>query len=167
MRSFINLKFILAALTITSVCYGATYTPQASPSQQPATTPSEDQQTPAAQLPQADLEAGLAAGEQWLKFIDSGTYTSSWDNGSLQFKTVVSKGDWDTAMKKLRQPLGTVKSRKLVDLRTAVNPPGVAKGDYIVLVYDTDFSTRPKAGELLTLVKESDGQWRVMSYFAR
>lgn len=147
---------------------GTAPTTTTAPAAQPTNaTAQEAPAVPPAQLPQEDLEGGLHAGEAWLKFIDGGNYTGSWDNGALQFKTVVSKSDWDTAMKKLRQPLGTVKDRKLADLRTAINPPGVAKGDYIVLVYNTNFSARPNAGELLTLVKESDGQWRVMSYFAR
>lgn len=127
----------------------------------------EEKEDKGAQLPQKDLEGGLSAGEEWLKIVDKGNYGDSWEKGSLQFKTVVGKSDWETAMKKLRTPLGTVQSRKLADLRTAINPPGVAQGDYIVLVFNTDFSSRPKAGELVTLVKESDGNWRVMSYFAR
>lgn len=114
-----------------------------------------------------DLEAAKNVGQNWIKLIDDGNYSTGWDNAAVQLKTLVDKKGWDTAMKQTREPLGKVSERTLKDVRTAKNPPGIAEGDYVVLVYETKFAKRPQASELVILVKESDGSWRVMSYYAR
>ncbi len=110
-------------------------------------------------------ESALAA-QEWLKAVDAHEYGKSWDLGSAVFKLTISREEWTTAMKAMREPLGNVISRKVVDQRTAANPQGLPAGEYIVLFYSTSFSNRSKANELLTLVKEKDGQWRVLTYNA-
>ncbi len=114
-----------------------------------------------------DLAAARTTGESWLLLIDRKNYNSSWDQAAATMKLLVDKKGWNQAMTKLRQPLGSVSARTLKDVRTAQNPPGAPAGDYVVLVYDTKFSGRAGANEMVILIKESDGKWRVMSYFAR
>lgn len=114
-----------------------------------------------------DLENARNAGQSWLTLIDNKNYNSSWDQASKTLQILVDKNGWNTAMTKLRQPLGAVDKRTLKDVRTATNPPGAPAGDYVVLVYDTDFSGRKSASELVILIKESSGNWKVMSYYAR
>ena len=49
----------------------------------------------------------------WLALVDSDKYAESWQDASQLFKTHVSKGQWQSAVKATRLPLGKLQSRKL------------------------------------------------------
>ncbi len=113
-------------------------------------------------------EQGLArssdAATQWLKYLDSRNYDGSWKAGSLTFKLTIPQKHWVTLLDSIRKPLGDVISRKLLEQRVSKNPKGLPKGDYMVLFYETAFSKKSQAHELITMVQESDGNWRVLTY---
>lgn len=108
--------------------------------------------------------ANVAA--QWLKLLDDGQYGQSWDYASQNFQYTVKKGEWETAEQKLRGPMGRLISRELIQQLPAKDPKGLPRGDYMVLGYKSSFSNRPEVRELVTMIKESDGQWRVLTYQA-
>lgn len=126
------------------------------------------QQAPQEKKEQAQLDQDLAdtanVSSQWLKLIDEGKYGESWDYGSKTFQFTIKRDEWVKAEEKLRKPLGSYVSRKLIEQRTAKNPKGLPAGDYMVLYYKSSFSNRPEANELITMVRESDGKWRVLTY---
>ena len=102
--------------------------------------------------------------EKWLLLVDNGTYGDSWEIGSATFKLTIPKDRWVTLMEQIRKPLGSVQKREILDQRTAKDPKGLPPGDYMVFFYDTSFSEKGVAHELVTMVKENDGQWRVLTY---
>lgn len=124
-------------------------------------------QTPLTAEEQKILSDNAAAALQWLNLIDQGKYGESWDYASKTFQLTITKNEWTKAEEKLRRPLGTVVSRTLLQQLPKQNPKGLPEGYYMVLVYQTNFSNRPNANELLTMILESDGQWRVLTYQAR
>lgn len=101
---------------------------------------------------------------EWLKVLDEGKYSDSWDKGSLMFRNTIQKDEWIKAMDKLRKPLGAVVNRSNLDIRTSKDPKGLPAGDYMVYFYKTSFAHQKEAFELVTLVQESDGEWRVLTY---
>lgn len=107
------------------------------------------------------------AALSWLKLIDDGHYAESWDAGSKTFQLTIGRNEWVKAMEKLRKPLGTVVQRTLLQQLPKQNPKGLPEGYYMVLVYQTNFSNRPQANELVTMQLESDGRWRTLTYQAR
>lgn len=109
------------------------------------------------------LEASAKASLDWLSLVDRNKYAESWDQSSALTKLTVNKDEWITILEKTRKPLGSVSSRQVADQRTAKDPSGLPKGDYIVMFYKTAFSHKPAAFELVTLYLE-DGQWRVLTY---
>lgn len=137
-------------------------------------------QESAVMAPPANPQAqGLTAEEQkiladnaadalrWLTLIDQGRYGESWDAASKTFQLTINRNEWIKAEEKLRKPLGAVVARQLLQQLPKQNPKGLPEGYYMVLVYQTDFANRPKANELVTMVLESDGRWRVLTYQAR
>jgi Protein of unknown function (DUF4019) len=113
------------------------------------------------------LADNAAAALSWLQLVDNGKYEDSWNAASKTFQLTIAKNEWGKAMEKLRTPLGRVVSRTLLQQLPKQNPKGLPEGYYMVLVYQTDFTDRHKANELLTMVLESDGRWRVLTYQAR
>jgi len=110
------------------------------------------------------LKNSAEAGERWLNLLDERKYPQSWETGSLTLKLTVPKKHWIALMERIRKPLGSLSSRNLVDQRPAKDPKGLPKGDYMVLLYKSSFSRNESVNELLTLVEESDGRWRVLTY---
>jgi hypothetical protein len=134
---------------------------------QTATAPGTDQQIQ--YLPgfdKAALEASLKASGDWLHGVDSGSYGPSWDQGATIFKMTMKRDEWNTYLTKIRKPLGSVVSREVVDQRVSKDPKGLPKGDYMVMIYNTKFSSGKSATELVTL-QDEEGSWRVMGYYIK
>jgi hypothetical protein len=142
---------------------------QAKPVEKQAAKPAAGKQAPQQQKVQAapinpELKHSAVAGQRWLNLLDQTKYTQSWDYGSVTLKLTIPKNHWTTLMERLRKPLGSLKSRKLVDQRTAKDPVGLPKGDYMILLFQSAFSRKDSAKELITMIQESDGKWRVLTY---
>jgi hypothetical protein len=125
-------------------------------------TPSNSRQV---NVSEEDLQKTAAAGEAWLSLVDKGEYESSWTAGALTFQLTISKKEWSTSLAAQRKSLGNVVSRTLVEQRVAENPRKLPAGEYMVNVYKTSFSNRPEAVEVMTLQKQNNGSWKVLTYF--
>ncbi len=134
---------------------------EAHPAQAPAASSVQ------ANISEEDLKNGIAAAEAWLNLIDQGKYDNSWEVGALSFQLTISKKEWNKAMESIRKPLGSVSSRQLQEKRVANDPKGLPKGEYLVLYYKTAFLNQADANELLTLQKQSNGQWKILTYHVR
>lgn len=109
------------------------------------------------------IEAAKVA-KDYVLMIDQGKYAESWTHGAKIFQQTITQKEWKTALELARKPLGNVKSRTLKDERPALDPKGLPKGPYMVIEYNTSFERAPKSGELLTLMRESNGAWKVLTY---
>lgn len=150
----------LMSIAFTLLCSGRADAQAVQTAQQPTQavlTPEE----------QKILTDNADAAAAWLKLLDEGKFGESWDVASKTFQLTIGKDEWIKAEDKLRKPLGALVSRTLLQQLPKQNPKGLPEGYYMVLVYQTDFSNRPKANELLTMVLESDGRWRALTYQAR
>jgi len=105
-----------------------------------------------------------AATNSWLALVDQGKYGESWDAASKTMQWTIKRDEWIKNLDGVRKPLGAVKSREILDVRTATNPQGLPQGEYMIFVYNTSFANKDKAYELVTLIQENDGSWRVLTY---
>lgn len=108
----------------------------------------------------------INAGKEWLKIIDNGNYSKSWQEADAFFKAQLPQQKWDAALKGVRTPLGDVKSREVLRHKKYHSLPNMPEGNYLVIQYKTDFSNKSAATETLTLSKSS-GQWRAIGYFIK
>lgn len=109
------------------------------------------------------IEAAKAA-QDYVQLIDQGRYAESWTSGAKIFQGTITQKEWETALKMARKRLGDVKSRTVKDERPAWDPKGLPKGPYMVVEYNTSFTRAPQSGELLTLMREPNGSWKVLTY---
>ncbi len=112
-------------------------------------------------------KASEAAARAWLALVDAGKYGESWDAAAALFKAAVTRDQWIQALDKVRQPLGAVSSRKLLRTGYLTEVPNAPKGEYVLVVYSTDFREKPGATETITPTKDPDGIWRVSGYYIR
>lgn len=102
--------------------------------------------------------------QQYVTLLDQGKYAESWDSGAKIFQRTISQPEWVTALRLARARLGGVRARSVKDQRPAWDPKGLPKGAYMVVEYNTSFDKAPNSGELLTLMREADGTWKVLTY---
>ncbi|HLG88401.1 MAG TPA: DUF4019 domain-containing protein [Alphaproteobacteria bacterium] len=106
-----------------------------------------------------DSDVAVAFGESWLQLIDTGDYANSWKQASPSFRASVAEANWEQQIKAARGAFGLVKSRNL----KSVTHNGA---DYTVVRFVSNFENKPKATEMLSLVR-LDGQWRADGYLIR
>ena len=112
-------------------------------------------------------DAAQAAAESWLKLVDDGDYSASWDQAAKVFKGAVKQADWGQMAGGVRNPLGKLVSRKLKSREYSEKMPGAPDGKYVVIQYDTVFEHKASAVETVIPMADPDGVWRVSGYFIR
>jgi hypothetical protein len=45
--------------------------------------------------------------------------------------------------------------------------PGAPDGEYVVIEYETSFERKKNGTETITLMKDTDGEWRAAGYFVK
>ena len=120
-----------------------------------------------AQDSQSDKEAaGALAAQGWLVLLDRKDWGRAWETTGAVFRSKVPLGTWMDAIPKVRDPLGALVERKQVETAYKTTLQGQPDGEYVTAVFQTKFANREVA-EVLTLVHESDGKWRVTGYSAQ
>ena len=109
----------------------------------------------------------VAAADSWLRLIDNGKYTESWEAASELFRAAGEKGQWGRQVGAVRGPLGKVLQRKLKSKQFMTSLPGAPDGKYVVIRYDTWFENKKAAVETVTPMLDKDGKWRVSGYYIR
>ena len=112
-------------------------------------------------------DSAKTAASEWLALTDAGSYGASWDKAAPAFKGAISKPGWEQALRNVRMPLGTVKSRRLASAQFTRSLPGAPAGDYFVLQFATQFENKASAVETVTPMKGPEGNWRVSGYFIK
>jgi hypothetical protein len=108
---------------------------------------------------------GRQVAEHWLAFGDEGNWESTWDNSSTLFKKNMDKEQWVMKAKAVRDPLGELMDRNLVVVKFKTSRPGLPDGDYVIAHFRTRWEHKAQSVETVSVVKESDGMWRVTGYF--
>jgi hypothetical protein len=108
---------------------------------------------------------GQTAAEQWLKLLDNGDYGTSWEKTAAFFREKVTKQQWLAAMNQSRVPIGKTVKRTLKSATYLKNIPDMKEGNYVIAQFNTDFEKKKNAVETITLMKESDGSWRVIGFY--
>ncbi len=112
-------------------------------------------------------QAAQKAADFWLTLVDSGHYAESWDEASQAFRSAVTKEQWTSKIRGVREPFGKVVSRNLKSATYTKTLPGAPDGEYVVIQYETVFEHKQSAVETVTPMRDKDGAWRVSGYFIR
>jgi len=112
-------------------------------------------------------KAAIASAEKWLKLVDNGNYTKSWQESSRYFKMLVKEDQWKEAAQTTRGPLGKMVSRKVKSATYTTTLPSAPDGEYVVIEFETSFKNKKSSIETVTPMVDKDGKWRVSGYFIR
>lgn len=126
---------LLVALFVSGVCFGAS----------------------------PEKKAKIAA-KSWLESVDQKNYAKSYDDAAEFFKAMVKKNEWIDTLTSLRSMLGPVESRELISEEFKNKMDGAPDGEYVIIVYKTDFRKKSDAREIVVPMLDKDGKWRVSGY---
>lgn len=115
-------------------------------------------QTPTQPAPVAAAEtATVAAARQFLALTDANDWEASYRATGKAFQSLNTQATWADVSKRVRPPLGAMRSRQLVSAEFAPAPPQ----GYWIVKFRTDYANKAGAIETLSLVNE-DGDWKVV-----
>lgn len=113
---------------------------------------------------ESNVHAQAAA---WLELVDRGDGLASWEAAGTAFRSAVTPDAWSDQLRAARGPYGPLTSRALAVEQAFNGLPGAPAGEYVVRQYHAVYDARQAVTETLTLVREEDGEWRVVGYYIR
>lgn len=113
------------------------------------------------------VQQAIKAADAWVKLIDDAKYAESWQQAAAFFKEHLTADQWAKMAAAARKPVGRMVSRKFKMAQYATHLLGAPEGQYVVIMYDTEFANRKNAVETVTPMLDKDGQWRVSGYYIR
>lgn len=109
-------------------------------------------------------EAARQAAEAWLPLLDSGRYAESWGPLSPKIKRDLSQRQWEMGMMGFRRRLGKLKSRRLGDVTYLRSLPGHPGHEGASVRFESVFENGLPVVEIVGVIRDDDGEWRVLLY---
>lgn len=106
------------------------------------------------------------AASAWVSLIDAKRWDESWTSAGSLFRSRMPEANWASAIQPVRDPLGPVSSRSMLNVTNATSLPGAPDGNYQVVQFKTTFANKKDATETVVLACEPLG-WKVDGYFIR
>jgi len=113
------------------------------------------------------LSEAQAAARDWLAIQDTNDAVASYNAAAKRFHDSMPVDQWAQAMSRAHEQFGPVQTRTLIGTQAPTPGPEVPPGEFVVVVFRTEFEKRQTGTETLTLERESDGKWRVVGYLMR
>ena len=113
-----------------------------------------------------DQEAAIRVANEWLLLVDAGRFSESWEHSSSVFRETVPAAMWQESLAVVREPLGTLISRKVVFSRYTDSLRGAPERRYVIIQSEAQYEGNKSAIETVMPLYD-DGEWRVSGYFIR
>nr|WP_315230080.1 DUF4019 domain-containing protein [uncultured Albidiferax sp.] len=110
---------------------------------------------------------GQLAAAGWLSMLDRGNWGGAYEASSQLFRNMVPIGAWMDSIPGVRAPFGAFESRTASTVAYKTSLAGRPDGEYVTAIFDAHFTGKRDVEEIVTTVREADGQWRVIGYQPR
>jgi hypothetical protein len=109
----------------------------------------------------------VAASRDWLVIVDGGNARRMYEMAGKRFRDGITPEQWEVVSARARSEFGAVRQRTLVS--ALAPPPGsnAPPGEFLTIVFRSQFDKRDVGLETLTMEREPDGKWRVIGYLIR
>lgn len=112
-----------------------------------------------------EVRSAAHAAEAWLRRVDDGDFQEAWVSGASALQISASPQRLEAVIEDGRGHFEAPAARWLIGYRVVADPPGAARGRYVILRY----RAHPTEGAPLleTITTKLEGQtWRVVGYDA-
>jgi hypothetical protein len=111
--------------------------------------------------------AARAATLAWLELADAGNGPATYNAAAKRFRDAISGEQWNAGLRSARDRFGPMKRRTFISVRPPEPGKDTPPGEFLIVIFRTEFGLRDSATETLTLEREADGRWRVVGYLIR
>jgi hypothetical protein len=109
-------------------------------------------------------KAAEAAAARWLTLVDAGKSRESWEALAAAPRESLGQWKWKFGFSMAQREFGAFQDRKLRSAESTTRSPGGRSGEFVLLQYDTTSTKKGAVVEKLTVMRDTDGEWRVASY---
>jgi len=141
-----------------------TAAPKAAASAAPAAAPPAA--APADKATAEKEAAGKLAAQGWLVLLDRRDWGRAWETSSSVFRASVPLATWMDGIPKVREALGAFGERTPAESAYKTTLQGRPDGEYVTVIFLSRFEKR-EVQERVTVVRDTDGKWRVTGYSAQ
>lgn len=113
----------------------------------------------------APVDAAEAAALEFLALVDEHRYEESYKTASTVLRNEVAQEEWAAHIRNIREPFGQLNQRTVVSSDVYDSLPDAPPGKYVIFTFDSSFENNSSAAEVVGVVKENDGSWRVVGYY--
>jgi len=112
----------------------------------------------------AAIAAATAQAAQWLGELDAHRYAETWEQLAPVLKQRFNDEEWVRDVGRPREALGRslIREQKQVEFSSQVR--GAPSGQYVTVVYLTEFANVALAVEKVVVQLDEDGRWRIAGY---
>jgi hypothetical protein len=110
------------------------------------------------------VEQALPVAAEFLALVDGGKYAESWQSSASLMREKVAKKDWIEKLDEARNHSGGLVQRVQKSASYATQVKDSPEGEYIMLIYDSNFQAAEDVSEYVTVMLE-EGEWKVAGYF--
>lgn len=132
----------------------------------PARLPAQEADVPSREAAAEQREAAAAA-EAWLRLLDEGRYRETWERAAPLFRAALTAGQWEAAVRPVRQEVGALVERQLLRAAPRSSLPNAPPGEYMMVEFDSAFENVARAVETVVLRREGEDGWKVVGSFVR
>src|SRR2546423_14138772 len=104
-----------------------------------------------------------AAALHWLQLLDAGDYEEAFEWEAQDFRMARTQAQFVRYMQARRAPFGHALGRKFIGAANIHKFVGVPEGNYVSVLFKTDFEKKSETAERVILVEQEVG-WRVIDY---
>lgn len=108
--------------------------------------------------------AATTAATEFLQLVDSDRYAESWQIAAQYLQQKVPRTDWTAKLTNIRTTFGPFMQRELENISFTAPAEELPDQEFILLEYATKFELK-EVNEILTVMHDTDGSWRVVGYF--
>jgi hypothetical protein len=112
-------------------------------------------------------QAAAAAVDAFLHRVDTDKFAESWQISASLLKGKVPEQLWADQLGKIRAVAGPLVERTEESMTYSTSAKDSPEGEYIVVTFDTSFERKKDASEIVTVMLDTDGTWRVAGYFIK
>jgi len=107
--------------------------------------------------------AARSAAARWLNLLDQGDYQEAFEWEAQDFRMSRTQAQFVRYMQARRAPFGRAIGRKFIGAANVRKLVGVPEGNYVSVLFKTQFEKKSETAERVILVEQEAG-WRVLEY---
>jgi hypothetical protein len=108
-------------------------------------------------------DAARSAALHWLALLDHGDYADAFEWEAQDFRMARTQAQFVRYLQARRAPFGRSLGRKLIAAGNVRKFVGVPDGNYVSILFKTQFENKSDTAERVILVQQPIG-WRVLDY---